>query len=126
MERTLWYIFGGVAGVALLGAAFASAMEPQPGSLEALKRDFRSYFDIAPDCSEISFKNAVKAEQFWAETAGPLLDAMISLLAPATSDPDEITRITLTYIFPTCSWPAPEDRLDQIALQEAVRFAVGD
>jgi hypothetical protein len=125
MGRSFYYALGGLGLLAMFGAVVASATEAKPGSLEHMRNEFRAHFDVTEGCGLVKFEGDADAAQvFWSETAGPLIDAMVSILSPATSNPDEITRITLTYLFPDCIWPAIKGLTDLEALQAAVLHVV--
>lgn len=124
MNRT-FVLLGSVSILALGAALIAKSQETKDGSLDLLRKDFRSYFEIEGDCDLITFKGGPEeVAAFWEDTAHPLIDGMVEVLSPSTDDPDEISRITLQYIFTECPWPAPVGRPDLQALQQAVRSAV--
>lgn len=127
MTRGLLYALGGVTALGFIAALLAKAGEGEveTRSLDELREEFLSHFNVETDCIKVTFiGDPEQAPNFWATTGGPLLDALISLLAPATTDPSEITTIVLSFIFPTCPWPPPVMRLDLKALYAAILFAV--
>lgn len=127
MTKGLLYTIGGITVFGLIAALVAKAGEDEAEtrSLDELREEFLSHFNVETDCIRItSVGDPEQAPSFWATTGGPLLDALGSLLAPAVMDPSEISIAILSFVFPKCPWPPPVMRLDLKAIYAAILFAV--
>ena len=132
MKRYLLYAGGGVVALGLVIGAVKGGGE-EIGSRELLRRQIRESFDVAPDCTRVTFlRDADMAPSFWDEMGGYIGMVVSDARSAGADTPEQVTVFILQDLFPECSWPPPANVLQRpdlqliwISLRAKVRSVLG-